>query len=686
MKFSLSLLWWGTISSLIISSNIVLTQAELLAQPSGAPGAEEPFDFESFFKELTKEIEKVEAESATKAPDSQAPTPAKEVPQPPALFPSPDGALTPTPAVEEAPLLSAPEEQEKRDPVSLFTHPTIKTIETERQKITEPTPESIAAFHTILDDNLTARMEPTHEGLITYLTELENKILGTVSPTAEHFKNDYRTLYQKALNHIILLINQIGSNQAYIKLFLAPPQESSQRIASLRAKMIDCLNATREVLSRITIKGEEEEPIELLKELAQRPSSQHHHHPNHPSGQYQHNIPLSPLEKSIVNVLERLKPIETGLAQFVASKDYQEAIKKLVSVEKAKEKEASMRQERKTSGGFTPWRDYFAPRTAAPSGAPRSMPLPWWDDPSWLAPGSSSSYAPGIFPTTSAGTGIPTSSTGTSLPSKMPPGKIKTAAPEEDKGIHGHVPEEDATQKTFNRALNAIAQAHATVQQTLESIKGLAPDDAARHLLSAGTISKIAHQREQIEKIKLDIPEELPSAPMAETPGLRISAISKAAPSSKVKSSGTGEYQKKIKKAEQELDKHLNALAPYILRANTIEAPEGREQEQKKIPSLYQYLKLSPRIIDERAQELLGDDHKEWDQQVATVRSISPANAANLKKYFDEQKRILEKKAAQFPHMPQPIHKRLEIIEKHLQQLIEFQEKEAAKAAAAAGA
>ncbi len=681
MKSSLSFFWWGIISSLIISSSIVLTQATLQAQPSGAPGAEEPFDFESFFKELTKEIEKVEAESAKKVPDSQEPKISQEMPQLPALFPSSDESIT-KPAAETTPLLNAPEEQEKRDPISLFTKPAIKTIETERQKITEPTNESIAAFHTILDDNLTARIEPTHEGLITYLAELETKILGTVSPVSEHFKNDYHTLYQKTLNHIILLIDQIGSNRAYIKLFLLPSQEVAQSIATLRAKIIDCLQATKEVLAKITIKGEEEEPIGLLKELAQRPAAQHHHHPD---GNYQHNVPFSPLERSIIKVLERLKAIETSLANFVASKDYQETIKKLVTAEKAKEKEARTRQEQRASGGFTPWRDYFGPRSASQSIAPRSMPVPWWNDPSWLNTGeSSSSYAPGMYPTTSARADMPTSTTGATPSSKAQAGKAKAATTtEEDKGSHGRALEEDTTQKTYNRALNAIAQAHETVRQTLESIKDLSRDNAARHLLSTGTISKISHQLEQIEKVKLDLPEELPSTSTPETTGLRISTISKAAQSSHAKPSGTAEQQKKIKKAQQELDKHLNALAPCILRANTIEAPEGREQEQKKIPPLYQYLTFSSHTVDGRAQELLSKDQKEWEKRITTVRS--PANAAELKKYFDEQKRMLEKKAAQFPLMPKPFQNRLEIIEKQLQQIGAFQEKEAAKVPAAAG-
>lgn len=677
MKSSLSFFWWGIVSTLIIGSSIFLTQADLQAQPSGAPGAEEPFDFESFFKELTKEIEKVEAESTKKAPESPAPIISQEIPQRPVLPPSSDESLT-SPISQAAPLLSAPEEQTKRDPVSLFTKPTLKTIETERQKITEPTDESIAAFHTILDDNLTARMEPTRVGLITHLSELETKILGTVSPVSEHFKNDYRTLYQKTLNRIILLINQIGSNPAYIKLFLVPPQEEDQSVASLRAKIIDCLQATKNILSKITISDEEKEPIGLLKKLAERPTLPHHHHPEHPQAEYQHALALSPLEKSIINVLERLKPIETGLTNFVASKDYQEAIKKLVSAEKTKEKEARARQEQKALGGFAPWRDYFTPRTTTPSIAPRTMPSPWWNDPSWLNTGeSSSSYAPGMFPITPTGTGMPMSTTGaTPSTQKTPVGKVKVA--EDDKGGHGRALEEDASQKAFNRALNAINQATGTVHQTLESIKGMAPDDAARHLLNTGTISKITHQLEQIAKMKLDLPEEQPSVQAPEAMGRGISVMGKTAQAGRIKSDhAAADQQKKIKKSEQELNKNLAKLSSYILRANTIQAPEGREQEQKKISSLYQYVTFSPHIVNERAQELLNEDQKELERQIAIVRS--PENIAALKQYFDDQKRMLEKKAAQFPVMPKPFQKRLEIIGNQLQQIGTYQEQEAAK-------
>lgn len=676
-------MWWGIISSLIISTSTVLTQATLQAQPSGASGTEEPFDFESFFKELTQEIEKVEAEAAKKTPEGQPATLSKEIPQPPALSPLPYESITaqePT----ATPLLSAPEEQGKRDPISLFTQPALKTIETERQKITEPSEESIAAFHTILDDNLTERMEPTRVGLITYLSELETKIVGSVSPVSEHFKNDYRTLYQKTLHHIILLINQIGSNRAYIKLFLVPPQETAQNLASLRAKIIDCLQASKDVLSKITITGEEEEPIGLLKKLAQRPSSHHHHHPEHTEA-YQHNVALSPLEKSIINVLERLKPIEMGLASFVASKDYQEAIKKLIDAEKAKEKEARARQERRALGGFAPWHNYLAPHmhTPTPGIAPHSMPLPWWNDPSWLNTGdSSSSYAPSMFPTTPTGTGMAAPSSGTSSTSKAPTGKVK--ASEEDKGGHGRALEEDTTQKAFNRTLNAINQATATTHQTLENIKGMAPDDAARNLLSTGAISKITHQLEQIEKMKLDLPEEQPSVQGPEAMGRGISIMGKAAQAGRTKSDrGSADQQKKIKRAEQELDKNLATLAPCILRAHTLKAPEGREQEQKKIPQLYQYLNISQHIVDERAKELLHQEHTEWEQKTATVRSITLATAAELKKYFEEQKQALEKKAAQFPLMPQPFQERLIMIGKHLQQIKSFQEQHAAKAPAA---
>jgi hypothetical protein len=647
----------SAIAILLLSSN-----GPALAQP--AQPTEESFDIESFFKELEAELKKAEEqEAAHKAPKgSDVGTPATRIPE----------QLPPTPVITPLPL------PEKVDPESIFVTPELQTVEIDRQKITEPTHDSIEAFHTVMDDNSADRPEPTYDGFITHLTKLKNTIMSRSSSVSDHFRSDFRTLYQTSLEHIVIMINQIGGNINYIKLFLVPPQTMAKDVDETRRKIVACLKAIKKVLPQITIINEEEEPIALLQALAHKgepptkesDQEKKHHHHDSTFGEYRHKGSLSSLEQSINNALNYLSSIEKVLTTFVTSKEIQEATQKLVDAQTAKEKAAQSKRAQKTYQGGTAdwWRSPHQP-SRSPYGssmAPYTSPqTPWWNNinSSWNPDTTSSSgYAP-----STVGASTPTSQPGGA--GKQPPGKVTKEKDKEADTAHGRSLDQ-AGQDPVSHAINTINRAAETAKLALAATKAMTPDEAAQHLLATGTLSKLAHQFDRIEEAQENLPEDR-TEKASQTGGTK-----KRGRIARLMEPSSSKQPDKIKAAEKNLGKNLAELAPLILRAATIMAP-GKEQEQTAIPKLYQQADIrlaltqnNNKVIEDRAQELLKQDYIEEQKQLAAVRGIDAlAQADALRVSCQARKQRLERLVSQFPFPPEAFKKRLEQVNKQLNKI-----------------
>ncbi len=231
--------WLRNLSVLILITCPLVTQGELAAQETP------PFDMEEFFKELEKELTKIEAEEKQKEP---------QTPTTPSM-PTPNAGQTIEKETTEA--ITPDQQPVKLDPESLFIEPATQKVTKKKdgRSITtiEPTRRSIAAYKKI-----SKRLSKT-------LDSLQNKAVSTTTPFSPAFVDTFMTQGTAISNDIEIVLETIGSKKAYESLFLTPPTDNKilvPKLKDLRKKIVNLTKKLKAFDDDVVITPEMEETEE----------------------------------------------------------------------------------------------------------------------------------------------------------------------------------------------------------------------------------------------------------------------------------------------------------------------------------------------------------------------------------------------------------------------------------------
>jgi len=249
-----------------LNDDIDVTSPPPPSQQSGASGAEDA-NFSKFLEELERELAK---EMKTKPKESSAV--GKPLP--------PIG----TKSKEETPHQTVTEghQPQKMDPETLFIDPATQIITQGKQKSTEPTTKSLEAYKIVTIDYIAA------------LNELKNNVTAFKQFNPE-FKEKFLNNYRMVIETITIALKQIESNEAFVKLFLVPPESNKQLATTnqqLRQSIVTSLREIKSLNAKLlkqitpantTVDEQEEqqaeEAIQSLAKLKQEPSPQQQSNP-----------------------------------------------------------------------------------------------------------------------------------------------------------------------------------------------------------------------------------------------------------------------------------------------------------------------------------------------------------------------------------------------------------------------
>ena len=221
------------------------TQNPISAQ-TPPPGLPADFNFEDFMKNPEQALKEVEEEESSakkddvqesKALDIDEPTDASKMPQPQKELPA------------EAKQVITISQPTQTDPESLFVNPATQIITDpiKKTKKTEPTQQSIKAFHAITND------------FIDLIESTEKKILGSSQYSLE-FEEKFITQLENA-DSVIIALRQIASKKAYIHLFITPPENNAKLAADfkrVRKQILDLRNQFKKLNASLVVKEEQE--------------------------------------------------------------------------------------------------------------------------------------------------------------------------------------------------------------------------------------------------------------------------------------------------------------------------------------------------------------------------------------------------------------------------------------------